>query len=242
MVLAHSLATLDFLSRGRLVLGCGVGYTPREFEALGIRMEERGKRTEECVHVMRKLWTEENVFYDGRFYKLNGLSLAARPSQKHIPIWFGGGLPAYDAPYPDAIELHAETVWKRVAKYADGWAPLQYSSRSQELFGKVWQRILEFAKMYGRDPTQIELIYSNFVYVTRNQNGSAVAKEKLAKFFSGSLDEAKSSYLVGSPTEILSKIKKRISTTNGVDHIILTPISFEYEQLDLIRDEIVQNF
>lgn len=91
VVLAKELAGIDVLSKGRLLVGIGVGYVPGEFEALGIPYEERGARTNEHIEVLRTLWTEEWPTFDGRFTKFSGIQSLPRPVQDpHPPILVGG--------------------------------------------------------------------------------------------------------------------------------------------------------
>src|SRR5262245_4852991 len=91
VVLAKELASLDVLSGGRLIVGVGVGYVKGEFDALGIRFEERGPRTSEHVEVLRQLWTSERPRFDGRFTRFAGIRSEPRPVQRpHPPILVGG--------------------------------------------------------------------------------------------------------------------------------------------------------
>jgi probable F420-dependent oxidoreductase len=108
VLLAKQLATLDFLSRGRLLLVVGLGGDDtRDFAVAGIRKQERGKRADEAIVLMKKLWTEEEVTYCGNFYCVEKLSLLPRPWQAEgIPLWVGGRSPA---------------ALRRVALRADGW-------------------------------------------------------------------------------------------------------------------------
>jgi len=94
IVLAKELASLDVLSKGRLLFGLGVGYVPGEFEALGIPFAERGERTSEHIEVLRTLWTQEKPYFDGRFTKFSGIQSRPMPAQKpHPPIIVGGNSP-----------------------------------------------------------------------------------------------------------------------------------------------------
>ena len=91
LVLAKELATVDVLSRGRLVFGLGAGYLIPEFEALGIPFAERGARTDEYIEAILALWTQEKPSYDGRFVSFRGVRAEPRPVQKpHPPLVVGG--------------------------------------------------------------------------------------------------------------------------------------------------------
>jgi probable F420-dependent oxidoreductase len=92
---AEDAAMVDVISGGRLVLGVGVGYAPEEFAAFGIPLEERGPRMDEAVTLIQRLWSEEKVTHDGRYYRVANATVAPRPLQRPgPPIWFAGWAPA----------------------------------------------------------------------------------------------------------------------------------------------------
>ncbi len=107
--LAKAAATLDVLSRGRLILGVGVGAIEREMEALGVPFKERGAFSDEAIQVMRALWTEDEPRFDGRYSRFAGMPFSPKPAQRSIPVVIGGISPA-------AI--------RRAARLGDGWQPL----------------------------------------------------------------------------------------------------------------------
>lgn len=108
VVLAKQLATLDFLCKGRLLLVVGLGGDDsRDFEATGIRKEERGKRADEAIVLMKKLWTEEQVNFEGKFYSVRDLTLLPRPHREGgPPVWVGG---------------RSKAAFRRAGRLADGW-------------------------------------------------------------------------------------------------------------------------
>lgn len=107
-LVAKQAATLDILSRGRLRLGVGLGWNKIEYTALNENFHNRGKRIEEQVELLRLLWTDPLVTYNGRWHSIPDAGLNPLPIQQPIPIWFGG---------------HAEPVLRRVARIGDGWMP-----------------------------------------------------------------------------------------------------------------------
>lgn len=108
VLVAKQAAEVAILSRNRLRLGVGVGWNTIEFEALGETFTNRGRRQDEQVDVMRRLWTEDSFSYDGEFHTIDRAGMAPRP-ERPIPIWFGGSAPA---------------VLERAARLGDGWFPL----------------------------------------------------------------------------------------------------------------------
>ncbi|HYM16820.1 MAG TPA: LLM class F420-dependent oxidoreductase [Dehalococcoidia bacterium] len=107
-LVAKQAAAVDVLSRGRLRLGVGIGWNHVEYEALGEDFHNRGRRVEEQVALLRRLWTEELVDFDGRYHTVHQAGLRPLPVQRPIPVWMGG---------------MAEAAVKRAARIADGWFP-----------------------------------------------------------------------------------------------------------------------
>jgi probable F420-dependent oxidoreductase len=107
-LLAKQAAEVDILTEGRFRLGIGVGWNRVEYEALGQDFTTRGKREEEQIEVLRRLWTERSVTHEGRFDRVIGAGLAPLPLQRPIPIWLGGMSPV---------------AYRRMGRLADGWFP-----------------------------------------------------------------------------------------------------------------------
>ena len=105
-LVAKQAATLDVLSGGRVRLGVGIGWNKVEYDALGEDFHNRGRRCEEQVEVLRKLWTQELVVFNGQYHHIPDAGLKPLPVQRPIPIWFGGS---------------ADAVLKRIARIGDGW-------------------------------------------------------------------------------------------------------------------------
>ena len=105
-VVAKQAATLDVLSAGRLRLGVGLGWNQVEYVSLGQDFHTRGRRIEEQVRLLRQLWTEPLVTFDGRWDRIDDAGLNPLPVQRPIPIWFGG---------------RDERMLRRAARLADGW-------------------------------------------------------------------------------------------------------------------------
>ena len=112
---AKQAAGLDLLSGGRLRLGLGIGWNEVEYASLGENFHNRGKRVEEQVALLRRLWTEAHVDFQGSWHHIPDAGINPLPIQRPIPIWFGG---------------QSEPVIRRCARIADGWMPL-YTSPEQ---------------------------------------------------------------------------------------------------------------
>ena len=109
---AKQAAAVDILSGGRLRLGVGIGWNAVEFEALGMNFHDRGRRIEEQIAVMRALWTQPSVTFDGKWHHISAAGLNPLPNRRPIPVWLGGGT---------APTAGADAVLERVARIADGW-------------------------------------------------------------------------------------------------------------------------
>ena len=143
-LVAKQAAEVDVLSGGRLILGVGIGWNQVEYEALGEDFHTRGRRSEEQVQLLRRLWDEELVTFEGEFDTVRHAGILPRP-ERRIPIWFGGGAPS---------------VLRRVGTYGDGWIPggrgTLEEARAEAL--SRFERIREHAREAGRDPDAIALV------------------------------------------------------------------------------------
>lgn len=136
-LVAKQAAEVDVLSNGRLRLGVGTGWNPVEYEALGENFHDRGRRSEEQIALLRALWTQDTIDFNGRWHKVTAAGLNPLPVQRPIPIWIGGG---------------AEAVVRRVARIADGWFPRFGPSEEGK---RVLERLRSYALESGRDPASI---------------------------------------------------------------------------------------
>lgn len=135
--LAKSAATLDVLSRGRLILGVGVGAIENEMEAMGSAFKERGAITDESIAVMRALWSEEDPRFDGRYHRFAGMKFSPKPRQRSIPLVIGGV---------------SRAAIRRAARIGDGWQPL---GLSPEALGQAMATLREELRASGREPAQV---------------------------------------------------------------------------------------
>ena len=109
VLVAKQAAEVDLLTGGRFRLGIGLGWNAVEFEALGENFTNRGKRSEEQVEVMRRLWTERSVTFNGKYHTVTGAGLAPMPNHRPIPVWFGAA---------------SDRALERAGRLGDGWFPM----------------------------------------------------------------------------------------------------------------------
>ena len=135
VLVAKQAADLDTLNGGKVRLGVGIGWNPIEFQALGVPFATRARRFEEQIDLMRRLWTERTVTFEGAFHGVNAAGLNARPIQQPIPIWIGAS---------------SEPAVKRATRIADGFLPLRpLEGGWQATMDKVHQWLGEA----GREPS-----------------------------------------------------------------------------------------
>jgi len=133
---AKQAAQIDILTGGRLDLGIGVGWSKSEFEALGMNFANRGDRIEEQVALMRRLWTDELVEFEGNWHNISAMGMNPRPIQRPIPIWFGAMV---------------EVAVKRAARIGDGWLMSPRAEPDDEM-KRLVETFHETARAAGRDP------------------------------------------------------------------------------------------
>ena len=138
VLVAKQAAEVDVLSGGRLRLGVGIGWNEVEYEALGEDFHNRGRRSEEQVEVMRALWAEESVTFEGEWHTIPGAGINPRPVRGTIPVWFGGG--------------RNDTVLRRIARLGDGWFPQGAPDAKME---EQLARFRGFVAEAGRDPAAV---------------------------------------------------------------------------------------
>jgi probable F420-dependent oxidoreductase len=138
LLLAHSLATLDVISSGRILLGVSAGpqykFAEQEFEACGVPFRERAGRLDEAIEIMRRLWSEESLSYEGKYYCLKEIGIQPRPVRKAISIWCAAG--------------DNENALRRVVGLGDGWFTV---APTPEIFAARRGKIERLARELGRE-------------------------------------------------------------------------------------------
>lgn len=208
-VLAKAVATLDYLSGGRMVLGIGIGGEyPKEFEAVGIPVSERGRRTDEGIEVMRRLWTDDHASFEGRFYRFSDVNMQPKPVQfGGPPLWIGG---------------RSDAAFQRTARAGDGW--LGYFM-TPERVREARAKIDEAAQRVGRDPASIRLGILVYPVISDDE---AWAREKAAAHLGKQYnrvwdDKLIDRYLpVGRPERCIEKMAALVHA--GVETLVIQPV------------------
>ena len=231
LFLARTAATLDAASGGRLTLGVGVGGEfPVEFEAAGLRVDQRGRRTDECLEVMRKLWTGEKVTFSGRHFQLTDAMINPLPVQKpNPPVWVSG---------------RRDAAMARAAKFGDGWMPYFYDApRYRDSVGKI----KGFAAEAGRDISGFQWAHFPYIaiYPTEQQAAEVAAEQLGGRYLYGGefLDIVRKYCLLGTVENCIEQLQEYIDA--GVRHIIFS-ISCPWEDrerhLETIAKELIPHF
>jgi len=231
LFLARTAATLDAASGGRLTLGVGVGGEfPVEFEAAGLRVNQRGRRTDECLEVMRKLWTGEKVTFSGRHFQLTDAMINPTPVQKpNPPVWVSG---------------RRDAAMARAAKFGDGWMPYFYDApRYRDSVGKI----KGFAAEAGRDISGFQWAHFPYIaiYPTEQQAAEVAAEQLGGRYLYGGefLDIVRKYCLLGTVENCIEQLQEYIDA--GARHIIFSiscPREDRERHLETIAKELIPHF
>jgi len=144
-LVAKQAAEVDVLTRGRLILGVGIGWNQVEYEALGMSFTNRGRRIEEQIALLREVWTHEVVDFKGRWHRIDRAGINPLPVQRPIPIWMGGG-------WDRQKRAITEPALRRIAKIADGW----FTHLPPNEDGRVgMDAFRHLVREEGRDPAKV---------------------------------------------------------------------------------------
>ena len=190
VILAKRFATLDVLSEGRIIAGLGIGWSRDEYQVSNVPFNNRGKRADEFIQIMKKIWVDETVEFKGEYYNIPASIIKPKPIQKpHIPIYFGGFSPH---------------IFTRIVKYdTNGWlggigGPLEHLENSMKT-------IKENANRANKDPKNFQVILLTFHDIV-NSNRRAAHEEGQRSPLTGTIDE------IGHDIERIKEI--------GISHII----------------------
>jgi probable F420-dependent oxidoreductase len=219
--LAKIVATLDFISNGRVTLGLGFGSRESDYQAVEIPFEHRGSRSVEQVQFMKRLWTEDNVTHKGKFFNVENLSIGPRPVQKpHPPIWTGGS---------------AEIALKRAGTWADGFI---CGSSAIPDFPSTWAKISGYAKAAGRDPNKITKAGLTFMAIDDDQTKAVkTVEDYVMRYYGRPRADVANTSLVGSPSAIVDRIGEFLS--RGLDTLIIGLADPDPRQLDLFGEKVL---
>lgn len=175
LVAAKALATLDVLSKGRLVVGIGAGWMREEFEALGLPpFEERGAVTDEYIRAFQELWSSDNPTFDGKYLSFSDITFLPKPVQKpHLPIWVGG---------------ESRAAIRRAGQVGDAWYPIgsnpQFPMGDPEALAAGMRRLAAQTERAGRDPSEVETVFRTHDY---RLEAAGISRDR--PYFAGSVEQ-----------------------------------------------------
>ncbi len=219
--LAKSLSTVDQLSDGRLIVGVGLGGNPHIYQAFGLSPEGRVRRFAEGLRVMKRLWTEERVTFDGVFWKLENAAMEPKPVQKpHPPVWFG-------ARQPPAL--------RRAVELGNGWIGAGSSSTGE--FKEQVAQLRAYLAEARRDPSTFPIAKRVYLAVDADKaRALGHLREWFGRFY-GNPALAERVAIVGDTQEVIAGLRE-IRTT-GAELLLLNPVFEELHHLELLASEIV---
>ena len=219
--LAKQLGSLDHLSKGRLIVGVGLGGRTEQYPVFGVPPDRRVGRFVEGLQVLKALWEQPRASYDGRWWKLSGQPMEPKPVQRpHPPIWFGGH-------HPDAL--------RRAVRHGDCWMGAGASTIQQfKEQVPVIRRGLEAA---GRDPSTFPI--SKRVYLALDDD-EARAEGRLREWFGGwyrNADLASAVSVWGNPSRCVEGLSEVIEA--GAQMLMLNPVFDQLDHLEALHREVI---
>ena len=224
VALAKTLAALDVLSGGHLTAAVGPGSSARDYELAGIPYEERWKRFDEAVGVLRHLLRGEPGPSEGRFYRVEDTLLEPLPTQRPgIPIWIGS--------------WGSEAGMRRVARLADGWLASAYNT-TPELFASARSALCDQLHAYGRDAATFpNALATMWTWVTDTQDeGDRVLAGVLAPLVRRETDDLRDQVCVGPPARCAELLSRYVAA--GCERVYLWPLGDEARQLAWFAQEV----
>lgn len=232
---AEDAAMVDVISNGRLILGVGLGYRREEYEVFQVPMERRGDRMTESLVLIRKLWTEPTVNFEGEFFRVRGFSLHPKPVRRpHPPIWVGGW---------------SRMALRRAAELGDAWFIGPVGSLRD--IAKSYSFYMDYMRRLGREPSRVPLVRE--VYVAEDPVEACEKAEKyigamylrdyvswghsLVKGLKCFEELARERFIVGDPDECISQVEdilKRLRATDVIFRMHYPGMSLR-EGLEVLR-------
>jgi len=224
VVLAKELATLDFLSKGRLFPAIGLGGDEsKDLQAIGVNKKERAGRTDEMIVLMRRLWSEESVTFNGKFFSVEDATVMPRPWQKNgLPIWIGG---------------RSEAALRRTGRLGDGWLVSSVSPAEVEAGIKA---IRAYAAEAGRQiPEDHYGVLIPFYFAANADKGLEIGGCSIRPRVDMPIAEFTA---FGSPDQVHAKVQAYIAA--GATKFIMRPCGpFDgwREQIEILAKEVIRS-
>ena len=224
VIVAQAAATLEVLTGGKFILGVGVGGGAHH-TALGADARTRGRRCEESLELMRRLWTETDVRYHGEFNEIDGYTLGPRPS-KPPPVWVGG---------------HSDVTIQRAARHADGYIPV---GATADECRDIFERLDRYSADAGRAGKLTRAVHAFIGFEESPERAMTVASEVLSARYGSKVKVSNPApHLLGQPEDCLRTM--RAFEAIGVTHFVFDPVcrpEATEAQVERLMREIVDPF
>ena len=223
VLLAKQLSSMDLISGGRLLLGMASGWYKREFDALGVPFNQRGKIMDENLDIITRLWREDMVTAEIGPYNMRGSVMFPKPVKKEGPPILIGG--------------YVDRVLKRAAVNADGWLTYFYTPDG---FTKSWNKIVNFAEDAGKDSSTLLNCNQLPIMVgdTREEVEAPMLEWLTTEWdFASWSDSTVDSAIMGTVDDCVEQLQAQIDV--GVQKLIFVPYKYEAEQVEVIAKEII---
>ncbi|THE63683.1 LLM class flavin-dependent oxidoreductase [Salinadaptatus halalkaliphilus] len=229
VTVANTYANLDHLTggRGRVIVGVGLGADPRLCEVMGVSADQRADRLREAIEIMRRLWTEDDVDYDGDHHQLEGVTVTPKPAQGPLDIWLGG---------------NSNAALRRVARYGDGWFP---ALLSPEAFDAKLERLMSYCDDVGRTVERDEAGVILLSHVDEDPKRARTIRDRYfdRHAFELSLESFETCSAFGTPADCVETIQRYVDA--GCTKFVLSPVGpFEdrVEQLERYSRDVIPAF
>jgi probable F420-dependent oxidoreductase len=222
---AKTFGVIDRLSGGRVVVGVGPGSSAQDYEAVGLRFDERWGRFDEAIEALRALWRRDGRPFVGRFYSTEGVALNPRPAQPDgPPIWVGS--------------WGSNTGLRRVARLGDGWLASAYNT-TPEMFAAAWKYVRARVVEYGRDPgTFPNALATMWCYITDDRaEADRVLTERVVPTVHRPEAVLRERLPIGPPEHFADKLTAFASA--GVQRVFIWPVADERRQLELFSSRVL---
>jgi len=223
---ARELAMIDYLSNGRMLPAFGIGVEQeREFLAAGVPFKERGRRTDEAIAIMRRCWSDNEVTFEGEFWRLDRITVLPKPVQQPMPLWIGG---------------NSEAAMRRAGRLGDGWIP---SFIPPVRFAAGVTQTQRFAADAGREvPADHFGVLVNFCFAADTDGARRLAGPFIPR---GRVDDAtlEACTAFGPPALLVERLEQYVA--GGASKFIVRPMcppERMLEQVARLADEVVPPF
>jgi alkanesulfonate monooxygenase SsuD/methylene tetrahydromethanopterin reductase-like flavin-dependent oxidoreductase (luciferase family) len=223
--LAKTLAAIDVLSEGRLIVGVGPGSSAADYAAVGVSFDERRRRFDEALSMLRVLLEGGGASFEGQFYSTLGIVLEPRPAQRpRPPIW--------------VASWGSRSGLQLVARHGDGWIASAYNT-TPDLFRAGLDGISDQLRLAGRTPESFaNAIATAWLYITESsERADRLLTDVLAPMLRRPVEALRALSLPIGPAELCAERLSHFSSS-GAQRIFLWPLADELAQLELFREQV----